>query len=73
MLPQRWETLGRERTRTGVEHRIRLLTNLAGALAELGLIEEAVQACGAISLLRVGLASDVSPAVAPWVLRPIET
>lgn len=73
MLPQRLNTLGRERTSTDPEHRIRLLASLAGVLADLGLVEEALDACRAITVLRDGLASEGNPMVAPWVMRPIET
>jgi hypothetical protein len=73
MPPRRAWTLDHEHSAADAERRIRLLSNLAGALAELGLTEEALEACKAIARLRDGLAdAGADPAVERMALRLIE-
>ena len=52
LLPQRSGTRDHAHALGWDEHRIRLLTNLAASLAQIGLVEEALEACKAIARLR---------------------
>ena len=73
MLPQRSGTRDHAHALGWDEHRIRLLTNLAASLAQIGLVEEALEACKAIARLRAPL-NEAGSALMPrrLALQPSE-